>query len=175
MNPFNDYYFLGKIIRPHGFDGKVNAYLDTDDPGYYLDLDMVFLNMNNSPVPFFVEFINLKGNKATLKFQDIDNLLAAESLTQKEMYLPLKSLPPLSENKFYYHEIEGFSVVDNHHGKLGVVKGVLEYPSQAVIQVMVNEKEVLIPINEKIIRSVDKKSREITIETPEGLLDIYLA
>ncbi len=175
MNSLNDYYFLGKIIRPHGFDGKVNAYLDTDDPGFYHDLDMVFLNMNNSPVPFFVEYIYLKGNKATIKFQDIDNLQAAESLIQKEMYLPLKSLPPLGENKFYYHEIEGFSVVDNQQGKIGVVKGVLEFPSQAVIQVMVGDKEVLIPINEKIISSVDRKTREIKIDTPEGLLDIYLA
>ena len=174
MSQFNDYYFLGKIIKPHGFDGKVNAYLDTDDPYYYQELEMVFINQNNNPVPYFVEQIIIKSNKATIKLQDVDDADTASTLVQKEMYLPLSTLPPLSGKKFYYHEVKGFTVIDAERGTLGSIKSVLEYPNQAVFQIMVDNKEVLIPVSEEVILDVDRSKKEIKVKTPDGLLDIYL-
>jgi 16S rRNA processing protein RimM len=174
MDPFEAYYYLGRIIRPHGFDGKVNVFIDTDDPDYYRELDHVFLDLNNTPVPYFIESIILKGQKATIKFQEVDDQEAAALLIQKAMYLPLDSLPPLSGNKFYYHEIEGFTAIDKTFGEIGVIQGVLEYPNQAVLQVKAGEKEVLIPVSHDIILKVDRSSRVIEVQSPEGLLDIYL-
>ena len=174
MSNFDDYYFLGKIIKPHGFDGKVNAYLDTDDPYFYDGLEMVFVNHNNNPVPYFLEQIIIKSNKATIKFQDVDDADTAAVLVQKEMYLPLSALPPLTGKKFYYHEVKGFFVIDIERGPLGAVENVLEYPNQAVLQIMVNEKEVLIPVSDEVIRKVDRSKREIEVKAPDGLLEIYL-
>lgn len=174
MQAFDDYYFLGKIIKPHGFDGKVNTYLDTDEPALYSNLDMVFLNMNGLPVPFFIETIILKNNKATIKFRDVNTLEQSTLLIQKEMYLPLSTLPALSGNKFYFHEVIGFTVTDKKSGEIGIVKQVLEYPNQAVLQVIHNDKEVLIPANKGVIKLVDRSKKRIEIEAPEGLLEVYL-
>jgi len=174
MDAFEDYYFLGKIIKPHGFDGKVNTYLDTDDPGAYLNLKLVFLNINNSPVPFFIDFIVIKNNKATIKFRDVDDLKNAEILTQKEMYLPLSSLPPLTGKKFYYHEVIGFKVFDDSFGEIGPIKQILEYPNQAVMLILHDEKEVLMPISDEVIKTVDRIKKEIIVSAPEGLIEIYL-
>ena len=126
MSAMDDYYYLGKIIKPHGFDGKINTYLDTDDPGFYQDIDVVYINFNNSPVPYFVEFVKLVNNKATIKLQDVDDLETAESLVKKEMFLPLSSLPPLTGKKFYFHEVEGFVAIDKAYGELGKIEEVLE-------------------------------------------------
>ena len=174
MNAFEDYYFLGKIIKPHGFDGKVNTYLDTDAPGEYQNLGLVFLNINNSPVPFFVDFIVIKNNKATIKFRDVDDLKNAEILTQKEMYLPLSTLPPLAGKKFYFHEVIGFNVIDDSFGEIGPIRQILEYPNQAVMLVLHGEKEVLMPISEDVIKTIDRIKKEISVTAPEGLIDIYL-
>ena len=83
-------------------------------------------------------------------------------------------MPPLSGNKFYYHEITGFSIVDENHGNIGQIQQVLEYPNQAVFQVFSNEKEVLIPISNEIIKLVDREKKQIKIKAPEGLIEIYL-
>lgn len=174
MQAFDEYYFLGKIIKPHGFDGKVNTYLDTDEPGGYEDLEMVFININGSPVPYFVENIILKNNKATIKFQDVNDIDQSTFLIQKEMYLPLSSLPVLTGNKFYFHEVIGFTVTDLNFGKIGKVKQVLEYPNQAVLQVMYNEKEVLIPASDDVIKKINRTKKEIDVEAPDGLIEIYL-
>ena len=174
MQAVEEYYFLGKIIKPHGFDGKVNIYLDTDEPGFYQDLEMVFLNINGSPVPYFVENIILKNNKATIKFQDVDDIEQSTFLIQKEMYLPLASLPVLSGKKFYFHEVIGFKITDTTFGEIGKIKQILEYPNQAVFQVLHNEKEVLIPASIDIIKSIDREKKEIEVEAPDGLIEIYL-
>jgi 16S rRNA processing protein RimM len=173
MNPLDDYFYLGKIIKPNGYKGKVNAYLDTDEPGFYADVKMLYLSINGMPVPYFVEDIHIINNKAVITFQDINSIEKAEILSQIEIYLPMSDLPPLSGKQFYYHEVKGFKVTDKNHGILGEISQVLEYPNQAVFQIFKNEKEILIPINSEIILQVDRQKKEIHIEAPEGLIEIY--
>jgi len=173
MNPIEDYFYLGKIINPNGYKGKLNAYLDTDDPSSYSDLKTVFLLIDGLPVPHFIESIKITNNKAVLELKNVDKLEKAQALTQTDLYLPISELPPLSGNKFYYHEVIGFVVLDEKYGKLGEVKHILEYPNQAVFQIIFNSREILIPINNEIIRTVDRKNKEIHILAPDGLIDIY--
>ena len=170
----DDYFYLGKVIKPNGYKGKVNAYFDTDEPELYASLQIIFLQINGMPVPHFVEAIQLLNNKDVITFQDVDTIEKAEAITQKELYLPLSDLPPLEGNKFYYHEVNGFLIIDERHGEIGKIERILEYPNQAVFQVISNGKEVLIPISNEIIKVVDREKREIQIKAPDGLIEIYL-
>ncbi len=174
MGAFDEYYYLGRITKLHGNNGEVAAYLDVDEPLEYEQLDIVFLNINNSPVPFFIKNIGILNNKAIISFEDIDDTEKASQLIKKEMYLPLSTLPELKGNKFYFHEVEGFKVIDVNFGELGNLKEVLDYPNQAVMQIFYNEKEVLIPVNDDIIINVDRENKTMTVKAPEGLIDIYL-
>lgn len=174
MDNFNDYFYLGKITKPHGYEGKVTIFFDTDDPQEYIDLELIHINIGGSLVPYFIEELSLLNNKAVASFIDIDNIEKAEYLVNKEIYLPLSMLPELSGNKFYYHEVKNMIVIDENFGELGPVSTVLEYPNQAVLQVFNNNNEVLIPISDEVIKNVDRKQNKMTIRAPEGLLDIYL-
>ncbi len=69
----------------------------------------------------------------------------------------------------------GFSVIDKTRGKIGDIRKIFEYPSQAVIQVFFNKKEILIPINPHVILQVDREKKEIQIDAPEGLIELYLS
>lgn len=174
MDAFNDYFYLGKITKPHGYEGRVQIFLDTDEPEEYYDLDVVYLNISNKPVPFFIEDLNFQNNKAIAKFADIDDSEKVEIILNKDMYLPISMLPKLSGNKFYYHEVPGMMVVDAAFGKIGTIAKVLEYPNQALFQIFHKDNEVLIPISDDIIKDVDRTAKVIKIEAPEGLLDIYI-
>ncbi len=174
MDVFKDYFFLGVINKIHGNNGNVTAYLDVDNPQQYTELDMVFLNINGAPIPHFIENINILNNKAIIAFEGIDSIEKASTLVKKELFLPLSILPPLSGNKFYYHEVAGFKIIDESFGELGILKEVLDYPNQAVLQVFHNDKEILVPINDDIILKVNRKDKTIHIKAPEGLIDIYL-
>ncbi len=171
----DDFYYLGKILKTHGNKGQVMVHLDVDDPETYQKLESVYLDLHGERIPFFIAALELKHNrKAVVQFQDFNTLEDAESLQGLEMYLPITELPPLKGNRFYYHEIIGFQVVDQNHGNIGVIGDILELPHQSLFQVQHGEKEILIPIVDDIIQKVDRKKKVLMIEAPAGLIEIYL-
>jgi len=174
MDEFKDYFYLGKVVKVHCYEGKVSIYFDTDEPQEYIDIDMIYVNIAGSLVPYFINDLSLLNNKAVVSFMDVDDIDKANSLVNKELYLPITLLPELTGNKFYYHEVKNMMVIDESFGELGPISAVLEYPNQAVLQVFVDDKEVLIPISNEIIINVDRKANIIIIKAPEGLLDVYL-
>lgn len=172
----NDCFYLGYIASNKGFNGELSAKLETDYPENYSKLESVFLNINESLIPFFIKKIKINQKaQANIIFEDYESLDKSKDLIGSQIYLPLSFLPVLTGNKFYYHEIVDFNVVDETNGNIGKVIEVLEYPKQAVISINSPEnKEILIPISDEIIKSVDRKINSIFIDAPLGLIDLYL-
>ncbi len=170
-----DCFYLGKIVRKHSFKGEVVAKLDTDEPELYTKLESVFVELNNNLVPFFIEKSLLqKGNQLRVQFEDINTEDDADSLLGAELYLPLEFLPKLTGNKFYFHEIIGFEIEDVRFGKIGEIVGVNDASAQPLFEVNSNGIEVFIPMIDDFIKLVDRKNSKIVVETPEGLIDLYL-
>ena len=167
-------FYLGRVAKTHGIKGEVTIRLDVDDPSAYRNMKFFLLEINKVLTPFFVEKVSCSGDKFYVTIQDIKTVEAATALTGKEVYLPLEMLPKLSGKQFYYHEVKGFTLVDEEHGELGPINDVLEYPTQAILQVFKDKKEVLIPILDHVIQKVDRKARKLYIKAPDGLIDMYL-
>lgn len=171
-------YFFGYTSKAIGKNGEVIIKHDVDSPQEYLELESMFVQLNkldNALVPFFIEQIEQHTSSTfKVKFEDVNDVIQAKELVGKQLFLPLTLLPKLTGNKFYYHEIKGFNVVDKHKGDIGKIKDVVELPQQAVLQIMFNNKEVLIPINDAVITAVDREITTIFVDAPEGLIDIYL-
>lgn len=173
----DDCYQLGYVTKPHGLRGEVHIFLDVDLPEAYNNLESVFVaykNASQTLVPFFIDTFKLSGNKAIVKFEDIDTIDQAEALKGAQLCLPLETLPKLQEGQFYYHEVIGYTVHDQKEGKLGVIKEIYALAGQDVIAMEYRGKEVLIPVNDAIVRSADHEKRIVHVQLPEGLLDIYL-
>ncbi len=171
----DDCFYLGRIAKTHGIKGEVTIRLDVDDPSAYHDMKYFLLEINKVLTPFFVEKMTCSGDKVFVKVQDINTVEAASALTGKEVFLPLELLPKLSGKQFYYHEVKGFLLIDEIHGELGPINDVIEYPTQAIIQVFKDKKEILIPILDQVIQKVDRKTKKLYIKAPDGLIDMYLA
>jgi 16S rRNA processing protein RimM len=170
-----DFYFLGKITKTSGYKGSLVFFFDVDDIDRYTDLEAVFININDELVPFAIKNISFKSAKsAIVQLEDVTDEDAASALIGFELYLPISFLPPLDGKNFYYHEVIGFKVIDENIGELGSVKEILDQSSQAILVIGQNEKEILVPITDDIIQSVDRKNKIIRVITPTGLVDIYL-
>ncbi|HET6244484.1 MAG: 16S rRNA processing protein RimM [Bacteroidetes bacterium] len=170
-----DCFYLGHTVKLHGYKGELSIKLDVDNPWEYKELESVFIEIDEQLIPFFIKQIDVKDKGfAVVRFDGVDNLEQAQRLLSKELYLPLSVLPALNGNKFYYHEVVDFTVVDKNFGVVGIVKQVLDFPNQAVLQVFKDNKEILIPVNDEIIKSVDRIQKEVITETPEGLIALYL-
>lgn len=171
-----DCFFLGKIVSKHSYKGEVLVKLDTDEPEIYENMESVFVALGNHLVPFFIEKSRLhKSSLLRVQFEDVFDEEGANKIMGADLYLPLDLLPELSGNKFYYHEIVGFTLKDEVHGTIGTVTGVNDRSSHALIEADHQGKQLLIPISDEIIIEVDRKNRLIVVRTPEGLVDLYLS
>lgn len=173
----DDCYQLGYIVKTHGLKGEVQIYLDVDSPNEYRNLESVFVLQGQQLVPFFIESMsNLNGAKAIVGFEDVVTLEAAQALKGSELYLSLEGLPKLSGNEFYLHEIIGFDLKDVHTDKMvGQIGNVMESGPQLLFSVLAEgDKEVLIPYTESLLVSLDRVTKTISLNVPEGLIDVYL-
>ncbi len=171
-----DCFYLGLIVRKHSYKGEVVIKLDTDEPELYAELDSVFIEMNNKLLPFFIENTLLqKGNQLRVDFEDIKNEDDANAILKKPVYLPLTMLPKLEGNKFYYHEVIGFRIIDEQLGEVGKIKSINDTTAQVLFILENNDKkEILIPMIDDFLINVDRDKKEIIVNTPEGLIDMYL-
>lgn len=170
-----DFFYLGVITKPFGYKGQLVIYLDTDEPHKYKSLDSVFIEIGDEKLPYIIEDIQMKSdnNQAIVKFQDIDGE-EAKSFVKAKLFLPLSMLPPLEGNKFYYHEVIGFKVIDKEKGEIGICKDFIDIAHQSIMQIDFQGKEILIPAIDEIFETVDRINKTIHITAPEGLIDIYL-
>jgi len=170
-----DCFYLGKIVKKYSFKGELLAKLDTDEPELYENLDAIFIDLRGNLVPFFVESSQLhKSDLLRLNFEDVDSEADADALLKCDLYLPLDLLPKLEGNKFYFHEVIGFKITDENFGEVGIIKSVNDITAQALFEIDRNNIEILIPMNDEFIVNVDRENKTVYVNTPEGLIDLYL-
>jgi 16S rRNA processing protein RimM len=168
-------FLLGYIVRTHGTAGDVVVFLDVDDPEDYEDLDSVYFDIKGDLVPYFVEAFNLqKQAKAIVRFEEVNTIEKAQALVGTSLYLPLDDLAELDDEQFYYHEIKGYTVIDESLGELGIVREVYSLNGQDLIAMEYRGVEVLIPTSEEIVLKADKETKRLMVNLPDGLLEVYL-
>lgn len=165
---------LGYIMKTHGTKGQVVAFFDVDFPEEYDELESVFLLVNGKLVPFFIDSLNPQDRgRSIVKFEDINTVMEAEKLKGTALYLPLNQLPELEEDQFYFHEVIGYTVVDENLGELGTVQTFFDLPNQDLLAMDYQGHEVLIPVQDEIVLRTNKEERKIYVNLPDGLLDVY--
>ena len=170
----NDCFFFGKVTKTHGLKGEITIKLDVVNPADFRDLRYILIEDKGNLIPYFIENQKINGDKMFVQLQDVTKMEQAVVFLGKGVFLPNEMLPELDDNDFYFKEIIGFMLIDEEKGEVGTISDVLEYPTQAVIQVMRDGKEILIPIHDDIIQKVNKKAKTLNIKAPEGLIDMYL-
>ncbi len=167
-----DCFYLGKIVKPFSYKGELVLFLDVDDIYAYEDLAYVYIDINKRLVKYEIEDFRYHGNKVVVRFKDVTTE-ETSVLVGKEMYLPLEFLPELTGNQFYYHEVIGFEVIDEVNGSIGNIKEFID-TNQTIMITEKDGREVLIPLVDEVIKTVDRENKTLYILAPDGLIDIYL-
>ena len=170
-----DCFYLGKIAKKFSFKGEVLIYLDTDEPEMYYEMESIFVEMNKNLVPFFIERCSAhKGDFIRVKFEDVNSDEEANEMLGREVYLPLSMLPKLEGNKFYFHEVIGFDVIDQRLGNIGKIVAINDSAAQPLFEIDKDGIEILVPMIDDFIVEVNRETKSITLNTPVGLVDLYL-
>ena len=170
-----DCFFVGTIVSKFSFKGEVLVKIDTDDSSLLENRESVFVELGRELIPFFIQKCTYhKANLLRIKFEEVDTERDAEALLKQSLFLPLSLLPKLSGNKFYYHEVIGFEVVDVNYGRVGVITHVNDRSSQPIFEIEHEEQQILIPLHDDFLKEVNREDKRIIVEAPEGLIELYL-
>jgi 16S rRNA processing protein RimM len=162
----------GFIMRPHGLKGEVTISLDPDSPAEWNDLDVVFVELNNTLVPYFIQTVSVRGDKAFLKLEDVDTPEQAGLLKNHSLYLPKTYRPKPVGGDFYDDEVIGFEIYDSNALLIGKVKTIERAGVNRFLIVDYQDKEVMIPVQKPLLKSINRSKKTITVNLPDGFLEI---
>lgn len=163
---------IGFVLRTHGLKGEVTIALDADAPSDFSSIPTVFLETTNGLAPYFISSISFQGRKAFVKFEDVDSVEDASRLTRLPIYLPKAARPKSGPGNFYNDELIDFQVTDESAGPLGSIKEVMQAGGNRLLVIDNNGKELLIPVNGPFIIGINKRKKAVTVDLPEGFLDM---
>ena len=169
-----DHFRVGSVLKTKGLKGEMQLYVDFDNLAD-IDFNTLFIEIGGKLAPFFVESIKYQQkNSAYLYLEDVDTIEKASALVKKDIYLPNKLKPKKKKSDFTLKDLKGFTAVDENEGELGVITDIHEYPQQLIAALTYKNCEVLFPLNEETITGIDVVKEIVTVDLPEGLLEIYL-
>ena len=162
-------YKIGKLGKTHGVKGEISFLFD-DDVFDRVDADYLVLDIDGILVPFFMEEYRFKSDSnALVKFEDIDTQERAQQLTGTDVYFP-RALADSDEDSLSWAAIVGYDIADAQTGQsVGKIAAIDDSTQNILFEL---EDGKLIPASEELITAIDKENRTITIDIPDGLLDL---
>jgi 16S rRNA processing protein RimM len=112
-------------------------------------------------------------NRATIRviLEGLDDPATAESLRGSSIAVALNDLPAKAPGQFYHYEAIGCEVVTADGLRIGVIEEVIATGANDVWVVRDGKTEVLVPVIENVVKSIDLHARRMVVEAVPGLLD----
>ena len=169
-----EYFKIGKLVSAFGLKGELILQHNLGKKTSLKDLQAIFIEERKSAfIPWFIECTRIKtAEEIYIKLQDVNTREAAIKLTQKEVWLAEPDFKKFSA-KTSPINLLGYTIIQNEK-ELGTILEVIEQPHQILCRIEIETKEVLIPLHQDTILKMDHKKKHVTVELPEGLLEIYL-
>lgn len=163
---------LGRITKTHGFKGAVTVKVEKIFSENIPEPESVFLEIEGRPVPFFIEYSEQPDSLTLrLKFDGYDSASAMKEFVGCNVFLT--ETVGKQGKEIRYPGLEGYSVESREGIIAGVVKELIENPSQLLLNIVsCSGKEYLVPLHEDLIEEVDNKNKIIRMIIPEGLEEI---
>ena len=156
---------IGKVLKSNGTDGGLlMGFRDIDLEDIDLE-EPVYITFDGLPVPFFIQSLSRKGtDKAIVHLNDIVDLKDAEEVVGQAVYADYLEEESDDEG---FEDLIGWTLVG-----AGEITDFVDIPANPCLEVRTTRGEVLVPLHEDLIRSLDPGRREIVMDIPEGLLDL---
>jgi 16S rRNA processing protein RimM len=169
-----EYFKTGKLVAVHGLKGELILKHELGKKTSLKNLKAVFTeDKKDSFFPWFVESTKVKSeNEIYLKLEGVNTREAAGWFSQKEVWLPEEDFKKFAA-KTAPAGLLGYTII-NDKKSLGQIAEIIEQPHQLLCRLELNKKEVLIPLNENFLKKIDHKKKQVIVELPDGLLQIYL-
>ena len=158
---------VGYFSKAHGLKGQL--LLKPDKEFYFEELNVLFVEINGARIPYFVKSASETNHGLLLLLEDHDSIEKVKLLVGKKVFVDEQLL--IEEDAYDY---SGYTIKDMKEQVVGLIESVEDHGSQLIAVLKINNKEVMLPLAEELIREIDDGDKTIVYDLPEGLLDVYL-
>lgn len=163
---------IGRIAGMHGVRGALKYRPDNPDSESFESLRAVTIEIDGERREYHLRS-SAPAGRGTLKIE-LEGILdanAAEALKGGIVMVPDSSLPPTKPGEFYYFQATGCEVFLTDGTTIGTITEVFSNGANDVMVVRKDKQEVLVPVIEDVVKSIDLEARRVVIEAVPGLLD----
>lgn len=166
-------FHVARCTRPHGVNGEIVLRIETGFTVEAVSFDFVFIELQGGLVPFYVEEIREKNqDEVILKFADVSTQEQARILCDASVFVYRSWLDDEGADVNITGSVIGFMAEDQQFGELGVITRIQEIAKNPLFIIDYQERELMVPIVEQFIVSIDGDRRRILFNLPEGLLEL---
>ncbi len=175
MHSTENCFLLGTLAKTHGIFGefvlKLNNLQSKDIP----EIKSAFIEFDGLLVPFFVSYFNPKNTSSLIiKFNNIETEDQAIEFVNCKVYA---TGILITNSKDYFSKttsLTGYHVIDQKIGDLGIIHEYLNLSNNPIFRILKGDKEILIPVNQNFIVSINEAQKTVIVNTPKGLIDLYM-
>ncbi len=158
---------IAQILKSNGRDGELLMSFVGIAPEDIDTREPVFIEFDGLPVPFYFESFTPRGNaRALVRLTGVHNLTDADELAGRAVYADDDLYEDAEE------DLTGWTVQDADGNEVGTVSAHEDIPGNPCVWVDTKKGEVLVPLHEELVLSVDEDAQVLRMEIPEGLLDL---
>jgi len=176
----NDEWLIVVLITScHGINGQVKVKSLSDFEERFIKPGLRWLQKENEP-PSKIELISGFKNpgKETfiLRFKGISTRNHAEKLKNFKILVKTNKLPKLNKEEFHLLELINLQVKILENEELKIIGKVIDLENEKnnllVIELLKDQKKVLVPFVKEIVPLIDIKNNFLIINPPNGLLEL---
>ena len=164
---------VGRVERPHGIAGEVSVSILTDFPERFEEGATLLWQRGEETRELRIASARPHAGRVLLAFDGVENAADARALAGGDLCIASREARPAPPDYYYEHEILGWICEDSAGHRLGVVSGLERAPGAPLLSVQTSGGKIaLVPFVHGIVVSVDRESRRIVLDPPEGLMEL---
>jgi len=174
--PVNKPIVVGKVSGAFGVQGWVKIFSHTEPRDNILSYSPWLIKKKESTISIELEKGRQQGKTLVAKLKNISDRNAAEKLIGCEIFIQESQLKTLSDNDYYWRDLQNLSVIDLNGDLIGRVAYMMATGANDVMVVklteekakLANDKESLIPyLFGEVVKKVDLDKKLIEVDWEE--------
>lgn len=162
---------IANIVGTHGLRGDLKVRLTSGNPDFLLTTKQICLRLpNGKTLNLDITRQVLHKGQVLLRLQGYESINLAEPLVGGQVLLAEHLLPDLSDDEYYWGQLEGLQVIDRRQGDIGRVKQLITTAAHDTYVVNGRFGEVLIPAVHQFVLEVNPEEGVIHVDLPDGLI-----
>ncbi len=164
---------VGKVTATHGIKGQLRVVpFSGDSDSITSHRTLIFMDASGNTADFEIANSSVHGKKVLVTLKDHSDINSVECLVGREVYVKRAQLPDLPDGEYYWCDLIGLEVVTTAGNSLGQLSEIIDTGGNDVYLVKQGDKEYLIPAVEDIVTGIDPRKGVVTVDPPDGLLDL---